>query len=112
MDLPDAIGICLSLPGAEETTPFGPDVLVYKVGGKIFALTQPDEFPARMNLKCDPARAKDLREEHEAVTPGYHMNKQHWNTVRLDGLPSGLVEDLIRHSHELVVESLPKGKRP
>ena len=112
MDLPDAIGFCLSLPAAEETVPFGPDVLVYKVGGKMFALTQPDEFPSAMNLKCDPARAVSLREDHEAVTPGYHMNKQHWNTVRLDGVPGDLLRELIRHSYDLVVASLPKAKRP
>ena len=113
MDLPDAIEFCLSLPGAEETTPFGPEVLVYKVGGKIFALTDPGEFPPRMNLKCDPARAVTLRENHESVTPGYHMNKRHWNTVRIDRwLPGPLIRDLIRHSHDLVVASLPKTKRP
>ena len=62
MDLPDAIGFILSFPGAEETTPFGPEVLVYKVAGKMFALTVPDDFPARLNLKCDPERAVDLRD--------------------------------------------------
>ena len=113
MDLPDAIDLCLSLPGAEETTPFGPEVLVYKVGAKIFALTDPGEFPPRMNLKCDPARAAALREEHESITPGYHMNKRHWNTVRIDRSLSGsLIEDLIRHSYDLIVASLPKKQRP
>lgn len=113
MDLPDAIDLCLSLPGTEETTPFGPEVLVYKVGGKIFALTDPGEFPPRMNLKCDPARAAALREDHESINPGYHMNKRHWNTVRIDrSLPGVLVEELIRHSYDLVVASLPKKQRP
>jgi predicted DNA-binding protein (MmcQ/YjbR family) len=113
MDLPDAIARFLSKPGAEETTPFGPDVLVYKVAGKMFALTQPDEFPARINLKCDPERAVILREEHAAVTPGYHMNKRHWNTLVLNGsLSSKLVSELIDHSYELVVASLPKKQRP
>lgn len=113
MDLPDVIELCLSLRAAEETTPFGPDVLVYKVGGKIFALTVPDDFPPRVNLKCDPPRAVRLREDHEAVRPGYHMNKKHWNTVLLDGsLPSSLVHELILHSHDLVVASLPKNRRP
>jgi predicted DNA-binding protein (MmcQ/YjbR family) len=113
MDLPEAIDLCLSLPGAEETTPFGPDVLVYKVGGKVFALTDPGDFPPRMNLKCDPARAVTLREEHESITPGYHMNKRHWNTVRIDrSVPAILLRDLIRHSYDLVVASLPKGKKP
>ncbi len=109
MDLPEAISHCLAKPGAEETTPFGPEVLVYKVGGKVFALTDPDEFPARVNLKCDPERAVVLREEYEAVIPGYHMNKKHWNTVVLDGsLPARLVRELIDHSYDLVVASLPK----
>ncbi len=112
MDLPDAIEYFLSRPGAEETTPFGPDVLVYKVGGKIFALAVPEDFPARINLKCNPERAVLLREEYEAITPGYHMNKRHWNTVTLDGsVPSSLVRDLIDLSHELVVASLPKAER-
>lgn len=112
MDLPDAIARFLSKPGAEETTPFGPEVLVYKVGGKMFALTVPDEFPARINLKCDPERAVALREEHDAIIPGYHMNKRHWNTLVLDGsLSSKLVAELIDHSYHLVVGSLPKSKR-
>ena len=112
MDLPDAIELCLSLPGAEETTPFGPDVLVYKVAGKVFALTDPSDFPSRMNLKCDPARALTLREEHDAIAPGYHMNKRHWNTIFLDGtVPAKLIRELIDVSHEMVVASLPKAER-
>jgi predicted DNA-binding protein (MmcQ/YjbR family) len=112
MDLPDAIERFLSKPGAEETTPFGPDVLVYKVGGKMFGLTVPDDFPARINLKCDPERSVVLREEHAAITPGYHMNKRHWNTVVLDNsLSSNLVRELIDHSYDLVVASLPKAER-
>jgi predicted DNA-binding protein (MmcQ/YjbR family) len=104
MDLPDAICHILSKPGAEESTPFGPDVLVYKVGGKMFALTSPDEFPARMNLKCDPERAVLLRDEYDSVLPGYHMNKKHWNTILLDGgVPSSLIRELIDHSYNLVV---------
>jgi predicted DNA-binding protein (MmcQ/YjbR family) len=70
MDLPDVIAHILSKPGAEETTPFGPDTLVYKVGGKMFALTTPDEYPARLNLKCDPERAIALRDEYESIIPG------------------------------------------
>lgn len=113
MDLPAAIDLCLSLDGAEETTPFGPDTLVYKVGEKIFAITTPGEFPSRMNLKCDPVRSLSLREEYESIIPGFHMNKQHWNTVILDGsLPARLVDELIRHSYDLVIRSLPKSKRP
>lgn len=113
MDLPDVISHCLSKAGAEETTPFGPEVLVYKVAGKMFALTNPEDVPARVNLKCDPDRAIDLREQHEAIIPGWHMNKRHWNTVTLDGsVPTPLVKELLDHSYDLVVASLPKSKRP
>lgn len=108
MDLADVCAHCLSLPQVEETTPFGPDVLVYKVAGKMFALAIPDEHPARMNLKCDPDRALELRDQHETIIPGYHMNKKHWNTLMLDGsLPSRLVRELIEHSYQLVKDSLP-----
>jgi len=103
MDLPDVIAHCLSKPGAEETTPFGPDVLVYKVAGKMFAATVPDEFPSRVNLKSDPERSITLREEYGGIVPGYHMNKKHWNTVILDGsVPAKLIRELIDHSYELV----------
>jgi predicted DNA-binding protein (MmcQ/YjbR family) len=112
MDLPEVISHILSKPSAEETLPFGPETLVYKVGGKMFALTSPDEFPLRLNLKCDPERALDLRDAHESIIPGWHMNKRHWNTLILDGsLPARLVCDLIDHSYDLVVASLPEAAR-
>ena len=112
MDLPDAVAHCLSKPGAEETTPFGPEALVYKVCGKLFAIAIPDDVPPRLNLKCDPDRALELRDEHPAVLPGYHMNKKHWNTLVLDGsLPSALVRELIDHSYALVVAGLPAKER-
>ena len=112
MHLADFCAHCLSLPHVEETTPFGPDVLVYKVGGKMFALTVPDDHPATANLKCDPDRAIDLRDRYEDVQPGYHMNKRHWNTLTLEGrLPNALIIELIRHSYDLVVASLPKKLR-
>lgn len=108
MDLSQVCSHCLSLPHAEETLPFGPDVLVYKVGGKVFALTSPDEFPAKVNLKCDPDKALELRDEHSGITGGFHMNKKHWNTVLLDGsVPSNLIRELIDHSYQLVASSLP-----
>jgi len=104
--------LLLALPHVEETTPFGPEHFVHKVGGKIFAIHSPGEDPLRLNLKCDPERAVILREEHESVIPGYHMNKKHWNTLILDGsLPAGLVKELIRHSYELVLASLPRKVR-
>ena len=100
---------CLSKTGAEETLPFGPDTLVYKVGGKIFLLTGLDNEGLRFNVKCDPDKAIELREEFSCVLPGYHMNKKHWNTIVVDGSASvkqlkGWIDD----SYELVVGSLPK----
>ena len=109
MDLADAIETCLAKTGAEETIPFGPDVLVYKVGGKMFATAGLSDDVGRMNLKCDPERAADLRERHEAILPGYHMNKRHWNTIVFDGsLAPSLVDELIDMSYRLVVQGLPK----
>ena len=102
----------LSFPESSEETPFGPEVLVYKVAGKMFATLSPDEVPVRMNLKCDPDRALELRDENEAIEPGYHMNKRHWNTLNLDGsLPNSFVLELITHSFERVVAGMPKAKR-
>ena len=108
MDLPDTVAYCLAKTGAQETTPFGPDTLVYKVGGKVFAIASPGDFPCRLNLKCDPERALVLRDEYEAIVPGYHMNKRHWNTLILDGsIPSEVMKELIDHSYILVTK---KGK--
>jgi predicted DNA-binding protein (MmcQ/YjbR family) len=103
---------CLKKPGATEGTPFGEDVLVFKVGGKMFALAALDEVPARANLKCDPDLALELRDRYDQVRPGYHMNKKHWNTVEIDsGVPEAELRKMIDHSYELVVQSLPKAKR-
>ena len=86
--------------------------MVFKVGGKMFATLAYEEVPCHMNLKCDPARALELRERFASVIPGYHMNKKHWNTLILDGeLAPQEVEELISHSYELVVASLPKAER-
>lgn len=112
MDLAGVCELCASLPMVEETVPFGPETLVFKVAGKVFALTAPEEYPARVNLKCDPERAVALREEYGGITPGFHMNKRHWITVMLDGsLPSALVRELVRHSYDLVVAGMPASKR-
>jgi predicted DNA-binding protein (MmcQ/YjbR family) len=109
MDLAQFREYCLSKPRATEGTPFGPDVLVFRVGGKMFALAALDEVPARANLKCDPDLALELRDRYEQVTPGYHMNKKHWNTVEIDtGIPDADLRRMIDHSYELVVKSLPK----
>lgn len=95
---------CLRKEGAEETLPFGPDTLVYKVNGKVFLLTGLGNQPLRFNVKCDPDRAIELREEYPSnVLPGFHMNKKHWNTVVADGnIPSKLLLELIDHSYNLV----------
>ena len=103
---------CLSKASATEGMPFGPDNIVFKVRGKMFALLALDEVPTRVNLKCDPDLALELRDRYEQVEPGYHMNKKHWNTVVLDGvIPDAEVKGMIDHSYELVVASLPKAKR-
>ncbi|MEX0724526.1 MAG: MmcQ/YjbR family DNA-binding protein [Gracilimonas sp.] len=102
---------CRSFSGVTEGFPFGEDVLVFKVMGKMFALCDVDEFES-INLKCDPERALELRASYEEIKPGYHMNKKHWNTVSMQGsLKDELVEELIDHSYELVVETLPKKDR-
>ena len=103
---------CLSKAHATEGTPFGPDTLVFKVGGKIFAITSLDEIPARANLKCDPDLALELRDRYEQVRPGYHMNKKHWNTIDIEaGIPDAEIRKMIDHSYELVAKSLPKSRR-
>ena len=112
MDLGSFREYCLSKPGATEDTPFGEDVLVFKVGGKVFALAPLDEVPAAANLKCDPDLALELRDRYEQVRAGYHMNKKHWNTVEIDsGIPDTELRKMIDHSYELVLRTLPKVKR-
>jgi predicted DNA-binding protein (MmcQ/YjbR family) len=103
---------CLSLAGAEETFPFGELTSVFKVEGKMFALSALGSESLRVSLKCEPALAEALREAHPAVTAGYHLNKRHWNTVELDGsLSDGTVRNLIEDSYDLVVSKLPRAKR-
>ena len=111
MDLAEFREYCLTKPGSSEETPFGPDVVVFKVGGKIFALAALDELPTTVNLKCDPDLALDLRDRYEQVRPGYHMNKKHWNTVELEaGIRDVELREMIDHSYELVIKGLPKAK--
>lgn len=113
MDLEQLRAYCLSRAGrVTEEMPFGVDTLVFKVEGKMFALTSLTEFPTSVNLKCDPAHALELRERYDAVRPGYHMNKKHWNTVVLDGsIADRDVRSMIDDSHALVVQSLPAALR-
>jgi len=102
---------CLEQAGAWEDFPFGPEPLVMKVGAKMFALIGGAD-PVHLSLKCDPETALMLRQEFEAVKPGYHLNKSHWNTVTLDGyVPEKDVRWMIEHSYALVVKSLPKRER-
>jgi predicted DNA-binding protein (MmcQ/YjbR family) len=103
---------CLSFPGAEETFPFGPNTSVFKVAGKMFALSHLGADQLRVSLKCEPALAEQLREAHAHVIPGYHLNKRHWNTVIIDGsLPERVIKDMIEDSYDLVVSGLPKARR-
>lgn len=100
---------CLDLPGAEEQFPFGDEVSVFRVAGKIFALSPLRSRPLNVSLKCEPEIAEQLRASHLAVIPGYHLNKRHWNTVEIDGsLEDRFVLDMIEDSYDLVVAGLPK----
>jgi len=108
MDLEAFRKYCLSKKGVSEGFPFGEDTLVFKVMGKIFAITS-FEQPLSVNLKCDPEKAVELRERYEDVQPGYHMNKKHWNTVNFEGeISVRELKEMTDHSYELVVNSLTK----
>jgi predicted DNA-binding protein (MmcQ/YjbR family) len=100
---------CLTQPAATEDMPFDENTLCFKVGGKIFALTNLNGNPLEINLKCDPEKAAELREQHDCIKPGFHMNKKHWNTITIDGSVSNmLLREWITDSYELVFRSLPK----
>ncbi len=108
MNVEEVRAYCLLKKGAEESFPFDENTLVIKVMNKMFALISLDDA-SKINLKCDPLRAIELRECYEDILPGWHMNKKHWNTVVYNGsLPDSLVNELIDHSYSLVVDSLPK----
>lgn len=112
MDLASFREYCLGKRDVTESTPFGEDVLVFKFGGKMFALAALDEVPATVNLKCDPDLALDLRDRYEQVRPSYHMNKKHWNTVEIErGIPEAELRRMIDYSYELIAKSLPKTTR-
>jgi predicted DNA-binding protein (MmcQ/YjbR family) len=103
---------CGAKPGSAEDYPFGDEVAVFKVLGRMFALVSLGSPPGSVSLKCDPDLAPDLRARYAAITPGYHLNKRHWNTVELDGsVPDDELLDLIDHSYDLVVARLPKSQR-
>ena len=112
MGLQIVLDHCRKKKGITEDFPFDDKTLTVRVSGKIFLLTDISSEPLRINLKCDPLVAIDLRDEFEAVIPGYHMNKVHWNTVILDGsIPVDRVKSMIDHSYELVFQKLKKSER-
>lgn len=101
---------CLEKRAVTQEFPFDPNISVWKVAGKMFCLGNINEFDS-INLKCDPERAIELREQYEQIKPGYHMNKTMWNTVYFEGLKQSLIFELIDHSYDLVVQKLPKKLR-
>lgn len=112
MNLETYYEYCLSKKGASEHFPFDEDTLVFKVGGKMFALSsllQWEKNEPSVNLKCDPERAQELRAEYDEIKPGFHMSKVHWNTITMNGgLPTAFIKELIDHSYDLVFKSLTK----
>jgi predicted DNA-binding protein (MmcQ/YjbR family) len=103
---------CLSLPLVEEKFPFDQTTLVFYIAGKMFCLADIDEFDS-VNVKCDPDKAIELREQYQAVIPGFHMNKKHWNTVKVnEDVSDNLIKVWIKDSYNLVILTLPKSKRP
>jgi predicted DNA-binding protein (MmcQ/YjbR family) len=103
---------CLAHRGAIEDFPFGDEVSVFKVAGKVFALSRLAGDPLQVSVRCEPELAVQLRAAHPAIVPGWHLNKRHWNTVTLDGsLPDRMVRDMVEDSYDLVVESLTRVRR-
>ncbi len=101
-----------AMRGVQADRPFGPEPLVYKVGGKVFAMVADTDAGGRVTLKCDPVLAEALREAYPGVTPGYHTNKRHWNTVNIDGsVPDEVLWNMAQASYEIVVRSLPRAIR-
>lgn len=112
MNIQDFYTLCLSMKGVTEHFPFDEDTLVFKVGGKMFALTSltgwENNTPS-VNLKCEPERALELRAEYDGINPGYHMSKVHWNTITINSdVPPALLKELIKHSYDLIFASLTK----
>jgi predicted DNA-binding protein (MmcQ/YjbR family) len=112
MDPADLRAWCLRQPGAVEDFPFGPETSVFKVGGKMFALSALDRTPLEVSVKCEPELAVGLRDSYPAIRPGYHLNKRHWNTLTLDGsLSDQFVRDLVQDSYDLIASALPQRVR-
>lgn len=113
MDIESLRDYCLAKKAVEEGFPFGENVLVFKVAGKVFLLARLDLPVLEFNVKCDPGQAIEWREQYAAVQPGYHMNKKLWNTITVDGsIPGKIIRQMIDDSYGLVVASLPKKLRP
>jgi len=112
MNLETYYEYCLSKKGVTEHFPFDEDTLVFKIGGKIFALSsllQWEKGSPSVNLKCDPEKAQELRANYDGINPGFHMNKVHWNTITINNdVPTVLLKELIDHSYDLVFKSLSK----
>ncbi|HEY1714443.1 MAG TPA: MmcQ/YjbR family DNA-binding protein [Solirubrobacteraceae bacterium] len=104
--------LCLTFHGSEETFPFGFETSVFKVAGKMFALSRLEGEPLSVSLKCEPMLAEQLRSAHPCITPGYHLNKRHWNTVLLDGTVSEqMITDMVEDSYDLVVSKLSRARQ-
>jgi predicted DNA-binding protein (MmcQ/YjbR family) len=104
--------LCLTFPGSTETFPFGSETSVFKVAGKMFALSRLHGEPLQVSLKCEPLLAEQLRAAHPAISGGYHLDKRHWNTVAIDGsLADQMIADMIEDSYDLVVSKLPRARR-
>lgn len=112
MDAAALRDLCLTLRGSEETFPFGFETSVFKVGGRMFALSRLAAEPLAISVKCEPALAEQLRADFPAIAPGYHLNKRHWNTVTIDGsLPDQMIADMIEDSYDLVVSGLSQARQ-
>ena len=109
MNIEELREYCISKKGVEESFPFGPENIVFKVMGKVFLIANLEDRPLQFNVKCEPEKALALREQYTCVIPGYHMNKKHWNTIVADGtLSKKQLLELVDHSYQLVAK--PKGK--
>jgi predicted DNA-binding protein (MmcQ/YjbR family) len=112
MDWDELRDLCLSFPGSEETFPFGFQTSVFKVAGKMFALSRGEAEPLQVSVKCEPLLAEQLRAAHAAIAAGYHLNKRHWNTVTIDGsLPDAMIADMVEDSYDLVVSALSQARQ-
>lgn len=111
MDVESLVRFLSKMPSVSDSFPFDEDTMVFKVGSKMFALIALNRYPLAINLKCDPDRAQDLRESYAAITPGFHMNKKHWNTVEIGEIEDRFLLELIQHSYDLVVEKMTKKER-